>query len=452
MNIDYQSFIEQKTQIGTFDGFDPLWMPDFLYDFQSHLVDWSLRKGRAAIFADCGLGKTPMQLTWAQNVVQKTNRPVLILTPLAVGQQTVSEAEKFGIEAVRSRDGSIPGGARIVVTNYEKLHMFDAADFAGCVCDESSILKNYAGATRNEIINFIAPVQYRLLCTATPSPNDYTELGNSVESLSIMRRVEMLAQFFIHDSGDTGKWRLKGHANDPFWRFVASWARAIRSPSDLGFDDDRFILPPMELTQSVLPSNPRNGDLFPMMAVGLDDQRAERRETISHRCEEVAQIANSHDRPFLAWCSLNDESARLTELIDGAAEITGSHSDDEKERRVSAFVAGDIRAIVTKPKICGFGMNWQHCADMSFFPSHSHEQYYQCVRRCHRFGQEKTVNVHIVTTESESAVMNNLMRKERDAIRLFKMITDNMKSFYEYRSTTYEPKKAMEMPAWIKSA
>jgi len=391
-----------------------------------------------------------MQLVWAENVCRKTDGRVLILTPLAVSAQTVREAVKFGIDCQQSRDGKVM--PRITVTNYEKLHLFKPEEFSGCVCDESSILKNYAGSTRNEIIAFQTSMMYRLLCSATPSPNDYTELGNSVEALGIMRRVEMLASFFIHDAGDTGVWRLKGHGENPFWRFCASWARAVKAPSDLGFDDGKFILPKLNTVQHTLKSDPMQGQLFPIAAVTLSEQRQERRETIDARCGKVADLANQNSRPFVAWCSLNQESELMADMINGAVEITGSQPDDEKVEKMLAFANGQIRAIVSKPSLCGHGMNWQHCADASFFPSHSHEQFYQAVRRCWRFGQTREVTAHIVTTEAESEVLNNLMRKERAAEIMFASIVANMKNYYTAIPPTYKPTTKMEIPSWLQSA
>ena len=445
--MNYREFIESKLQKQADSGFVPDNLPDWLYDFQKNIVEWSLRIGRSAIFADCGLGKTAMQLAWANEIVKKTNKPVLILTPLAVSRQTVAEASKFGVESARSSDGKHAGG--IVVTNYERLHHFDPSEFAGCVCDESSILKSYSGSIRNAIIEFMRPINYRLLCSATPSPNDYTELGNSVEALGIMRRVEMLATYFVHDGGNTASWRLKGHADNPFWRFVANWARAIRKPSDIGFDDDKFTLPPLNMQDHVLSSKARRGMLFPTEATTLESQREERKMTMGIRCETVADIANSGKGAFVAWCSLNSESILLSRLIDDCCEITGSQTDEEKEEKIIAFQSGQIKRIVTKPTMAAFGLNWQHCNKMSFFPSHSHEQFYQAVRRCWRFGQRNPVTVNIVTTEAESAVLGNLRRKETQAQEMFKMIVDNMKSFYSKDSSSYITGKAMEVPSWL---
>lgn len=345
-------------------------MPDQLFDFQRALVEWSVRLGRAAIFADCGLGKSAMQLTYAENVVRKTNGRVLVLTPLAVAAQMVEEAEKFGISAYRSTDGKWPATAKIIVANYERLHYFQAADFTGCICDESGILKNHSGATRNAVIQFLKTVPYRLLATATPAPNDVTELGNSVEALGVMRRVDMLARYFIHDAADTGNWRLKGHATDPFWRFVASWARAIRRPQDIGFNAAGYDLPELRMERHLLASKPQEGMLFPVIAQTLDEQRHERRETIEERCGKVAEIAASADSQFVAWGSLNAETEMITRLIPGAVELSGADDDEEKEEKVLAFAHGQIKTLVTKPKICSHGINWQTCHRTSFFPSH----------------------------------------------------------------------------------
>lgn len=442
--MDYESFIREKSQYRHEAGFDPGELPEFLFDFQKYLVDWACRKGRAAIFADCGMGKTAMQLAWANHVVRHTNRPVLILAPLAVVPQTIEEADRFGIEA--SRDG---GPAKIQVTNYQRLNRFNPADFVGAVCDESSILKSYSGATRTEIIDFMKPLRFRLLCSATPSPNDFMELGNSVEALGIMRRVEMLATYFVHDGGDTGRWRLRGHADNPFWAFVANWARAIRNPSDVGCDGSNFVLPKLNIESHVLHSDARDGFLFSMPAVTLEQQRAERRATINERCETVAEIANKTDQPFIAWCSLNDESKLLTSMIDGASEVSGSMTDEQKEEVFTAFRKGEVRSIVTKPSMAAFGMNWQHCNKMSFFPSHSHEQFYQAVRRCWRFGQQRDVTAHIVTTQAESSIVDNLRRKERQSIELFERIVLNMSQHYHEADTTYLPKQKAKVPSWL---
>jgi len=442
----YREFIKSKEHLQSNSGFvNKMDMP-MLFDFQKHIVNWNLLKGKSATFADCGLGKTPMQLYWSQSVIEKTGGNILILTPLAVAEQTVKEGIKFGIKATKST-GKVYKG--ITVTNYEKLHLFNASDFIGVVCDESSILKNYAGKTRQTITNFLQPIPYRLLCTATPAPNDFMELGTSSEALSVMKRVEMLATYFIHDSGATQKWRLKGHAEEPFWQFMASWSRAIRKPSDLGFADDKFILPELKTVQHTVKSIPREGELFVSEAMALDEQRAERRATLKERCNKVAEIANSHNEPFLAWCSLNDESKCLSKFINGAVELTGSDTESEKERKMLSFSDGSIRCLVTKPKIAGFGMNWQHCGDMSFFPSHSHEQYYQAIRRCYRFGRIKDVTVNIVTSEAERMVLNNMRRKEHDSDLMFQKIINMMSQFYDIKKNNYQTNEKMEVPKWL---
>lgn len=422
--MDYKTFLHGKTQFGADAGFEPVFMPDFLFDFQRKLVDWAVRKGRAAIFADCGLGKTPMQLVWAQNVHKHTGKRVLILTPLAVGQQTVREAHKFQMDAEQSRDGKLD--APIVVTNYEKLHLFSPTDFGGVVCDESSILKNYSGTRRGEITTFMQACKYRMLATATPAPNDWVELGTSSEALSYMRRVEMLAMHFTHDGGDTQKWRLRGHAHAAFWGWMATWARAVRKPSDVGGDDSTMTLPPLDVRESIINVGTRlPGQLFVRPAETLEEQRQERRLTMPNRCERVAELV-SHDKPAVAWCHLNDESAMLAKLIPGAVEVSGADDDDRKEEIFAAFGSGEIRVLVTKPSIAGFGLNWQHCAHQTFFPSHSFEQYYQAVRRSWRFGQKRTVRVDIVTTEGERGVMENMQRKQREADAMFASMVAHM--------------------------
>jgi len=443
--MQYEDFISSKNRMKRFDGIESDLQGTSLYDFQQHLCQWALAKGRAAIFADCGLGKTPMQLYWAHEVSRYGR--VLIVTPLAVAEQTDREGRKFGINATKSKDGTLHD---ITITNYERLGYFAPSDFVGIVCDESSILKNYAGKTREAITEFAARIKYRLLCTATPAPNDFMELGTSAEALGVMRRVEMLSVYFTHDSGSTQKWDIKGHAEKPFWQFVASWARAIRKPSDLGFADGNFVLPSLNLVGHTIASTPKAGQLFVTDAITLDEQRAERNATMQQRCEKVAEIANSTKEPFLAWCSLNDESKLLTKLINGAVEVSGSMSDEAKESAMLGFSDGSIRCIVTKPRIAGFGMNWQHCNRMSFFPSHSHEQFYQSVRRCWRFGQNRPVECHIVASEAERSVLENMRRKEEQSARMFEMIIDHMN--FAIQEKKEHKTMPMEVPQWLKSA
>lgn len=455
---DYTAFLRAKSQAGADSGFAPLWMPDFLFDYQRALCDWSIRKGRAAKIADCGLGKTPMGLVWASNVARHTGKPVLYLTPLAVGQQTVAEAEKFGVDAVQSRDGASRG--HVVVSNYERLHYFQPGDFGGVVCDESSILKNFAGERRGQITEFMRKVPYRLLQTATAAPNDYIELGTSSEALGYLGHMDMLNRFFRNDMsnsatgrnhGNTMKWRLKGHAEQPFWRWVCSWARAMRRPSDLGFSDERFMLPPLtEVEHLIEVESVANGMLFAMPAADLREQREERRRTVRERCEKAAQLVNSTGKPALVWCHLNEEGDALAKLIPDAVQVSGSDSDDAKEDRLQAFAQNKVRVLITKPKIGAWGLNLQHCAHVVYFPSHSFEQYYQAVRRCWRFGQKQAVRVDIVTTEGERGVMRNLQRKADQADAMFTRLVAEMNqalSIDRAQSAT----RTVEVPSWLSS-
>ena len=430
---DYKEFIRDKSQIGYNDGFKPLFMPDYLFDFQLFLADWSTRKGRSAEFADCGMGKTIMQLVWAENVVRHTNKPVLVLTPLSVAAQTVREAKKFGIDASRSNNGEAKGN--IIVTNYEKLHYFNWQDFGGCVCDESSCLKSADAARRVEITEFMRKLKYRLLCTATAAPNDYLELGTSSEALGCLGFMDMLNRFFRNDSnnsamrrmyGEAPKWRFRGHAEKPFWQWVCSWARAIRKPSDLGFDDRDFILPPLSENEHLVESKRLPpGMLFATHARTLPEQREERKRTIEERCQKVAEIVDT-GKPSLIWCHLNDEGDLLEKIIPGAVQISGSDKDEVKEERFMAFIDGGIKDLITKPKIGAWGLNFQHCNHIVYFPSHSFEQYYQAVRRCWRFGQKEPVTVDIVLTEGERKVMQNLQRKAVAAENMFSAIVEYM--------------------------
>lgn len=412
----YEAFIESKLTRIPDSGFDAVDMNDMLFDFQKDIVAWACRKGKAAIFADCGMGKTPMQLEWARQVHDHTGGNVLILAPLAVAAQTKREGDKFGIRVTVCRSQSdVKDG--INVTNYEIMHKFDLASFDGIVLDESSILKSFTSATRNAIIDGFKSTPYKLACTATPSPNDYMELGNHAEFVGAMTRTEMLAMFFIHDGGSTSKWRLKGHAQSKFWDFVSSWAVMIRDPEDMGYQMEGFDLP--QLNEEVVEVESGTVDdtrLFNIAAEGLQEQQQAKRKTIEKRARKCAEMVNSNDRPWIVWCELNDESSALSRMIPDAVEVRGSDSPDFKEDAMIGFADGRYRVIVTKPSICGFGMNWQHCADMVFCGlSNSYEQYYQAIRRCYRFGQTRPVNVHIVVSELERGIVSNVMRKKDDA-------------------------------------
>jgi hypothetical protein len=399
-----------------------------------------------------------MQLAWADQVRRRTGKPVLILTPLAVASQTVREGEKFGIACRRSVAGEL--FSDIVVTNYERLHMFDVNDFGGVVCDESSILKAFNGTRRREITWFMRKLPYRLLCTATAAPNDYIELGTSSEALGNLGYADMMSRFFKSDQntidtrtkwathgGQQPKWRLKGHAEIPFWQWVCTWARAARKPSDLGFDDSQFALPDLiEREHVVSASTLPDGMLFAVPARGLKEQRDERRRTLTERCEAIGAITDHRD-PAIVWCHMNDESARLRSVITDCVEVSGADSDDAKEEKFSAFLSGEARVLVTKPKIGAWGLNFQHCAHVTFFPSHSYEQYYQGVRRCWRFGQTRPVVVDVVATEGEQGVMANLQRKSVAADQMFANLVRHMAGAKAINKNDHST--LVEVPSWL---
>jgi len=457
-DASYSDFIRSKSQTATMSGFDPLWMPDGLFDFQKALTSWAIRKGRSALFEDCGLGKTFQQLVWAENVARKTDKPVLIIAPLAVSGQTVREAEKFGVDCQASRDGTVR--PRITVTNYERLHYFNPRDFAGAVCDESSAIKAFDGKRRKQVTRFLSKMQYRLLCTATAAPNDFIELGTSSEALGELTQSEMLSMFFrssdnmrhsLFKEGDfwnRAKWFFRAHSELPFWRWVCSWARAIRKPSDIGFDDAAFILPPLNIQQHVVGSEYRfPGELFPRIAVTLKEQRLERKRTMQERCEKVASLVN-HSSPAVVWCQYNEEGDILESLIPGCVQVAGCDSDEDKEERLEAFSAGQVRVLITKPKIGCWGLNWQHCGHHTFFPSHSFEQYYQAVRRSLRFGRVGPVNVDIVTTQGEEGVTGNLDKKQRKADEMFAALVREMTRGQRMAIEDRHVNR-MEYPSWL---
>lgn len=468
MTNTYADFLDKRRTIDHGDGFtvDESDINPQLFDFQKAIVAWACAKGRAAIFADCGLGKTPMQLEWARIMAERSSGRVLILTPLAVAAQTVREGEKFGVEVTRSHDGAPTG--RIVVANYERLHHFNPHDYTAVVCDESSILKNFDGATKEAVTQFMRTIPYRLLATATAAPNDYVELGTSAEALGVMGHMDMLSAFFRNTQGNANtrimrhgnlsksfavageqkQWRFKYHAEHPFWRWVCSWARALRRPSDIGFSNDGFDLPPLIEQETMIGvSRPLDGRLFTLRAQGLHEQREERRATIQDRCEAVAEKV-AHDRPAVVWCHLNDEGDLLEKLIPGAVQVSGSQPDDEKEELLTAFASGGARVLITKPRIGGFGLNWQHCSHVTFYPSHSYEQYYQAVRRCWRFGQTRPVTVDIVTTEGERDVLDNLQRKAANADVMFTNLVGHMNDELHMRIDNEFTNQEI-IPSWL---
>jgi hypothetical protein len=450
----YEEFLSKKAQLHNAGGFDPVNLPKHLFPFQLALTEWAVRQGRGAIFADCGLGKTPIELAWAEQVHKKTGKPILMLTPLAVGFQIVDEAQKFGHDAQISRTGKAV--APITITNYEQLSKFDWHNFGGVVCDESSILKSFNGTTKAQVTEFMRRLPYRLLGTATAAPNDWIELGTSSEALGGLGYMDMLTRFFTKDNravssrgNERDKYRLKGHASEPFWSWVASWARATRKPSDLGFDDGAFTLPALVTREIIVEANrPADGTLFDVPAVGLRDEREENRRTLTERCEAAATALQDAERA-VAWCHLNDESSLLTKLIDGAVEVTGADSPELKEEKLAAFSAGEIRVLVTKPRIGAWGLNWQHAHRMTYFPSHSYEQWYQAVRRMWRFGQQNQVVVDVITTEGGRNVLANLQNKAKKADEMFSSLVAHMNDALIIDKDTYD--KEIEVPQWLAS-
>lgn len=423
-----------------------------LFDFQSDITKWALKRGRAAIFADCGLGKSFMQIEWAKHIPGN----VLILAPLAVAQQTVREGKKIGVDINYCRDQSqVKEG--ITITNYEMLDHFEPSYFTGIVLDESSILKAYTGKIRNQIIESFQETPYRLACTATPAPNDYMELGNHAQFLGVMSRTEMLAMFFVHDGGDTSKWRLKGHAESEYWKWLCSWAVMIRKPSDLGYEDKGFHLPDANLHEHIIETNKTlPGELFVIEASTLQERQQAKRESLNERVSKCVDIVNGSDDIWLIWCNLNSESDALKKAIKGAVEVKGSDSNEHKETSALDFAEGRIKCLVSKPSIFGFGLNFQSCHNMAFVGlSDSYEQFYQAVRRCWRFGQTSPVDVHIITADIEGATLKNIKRKEADAIRMASNMVEHMHSLNEQKikgtskqKTGYEPNQKMEIPSW----
>lgn len=456
--MDYHQFIRDKELKFTVSGFDAESVNEYLKPFQRDIVKWALKLGKAALFLQCGLGKTICQLSWADAVINHTSGKVLLLTPLAVSPQTLREASKFSIDGVRlCRDGAVKDSDRIVVTNYENLHKFSSVDFVGVVLDESSILKSFSSATRNQLIEMFDGTPYRLACTATPSPNDYMELGNHAEFLGIMSRVEMLAHFFTHDGGDTSKWRLKGHAQDEFWKWVGSWAVMLNNPSDMGYKDDGYNLPPIAYQEFLVESQltPDEGQLFKLEASGLLERRRARRESIADRVAKAAEIVNNSDEQWLVWCDLNDEGDMLEAAIDGAVQVAGKDTIEHKESSLLSFADGEFKVLISKPSIAGFGMNFQNCHNIIFVGlSDSYESMHQAISRCYRFGQTKQVNVYIITASTEGAVLRNIRRKEQDAIAMAESMIKHISVNQNVKSTVrqtdeYNPTQLLILPKWM---
>lgn len=455
----YEEFIKDKSNLDGMHGFDPIDLPDFLFDFQKYIVDWSIRKGRCAVFADCGLGKTPMQLVWSDNVYRKTKKPVLIITPLSVSYQTKREADKFGYNSEISKDGKV--NSNIVITNYERLSYFDFSDFGGVVCDESGILKNFKGTFKKQITTFMRKIEYRLLATATAAPNDYIELGTSSEALGYMGYMDMLGKFFKNDQNscaimrrgrfhEATKWRLKYHAEDAFWHWCSSWSISLRRPSDIGFADNNFDLPELNLKHTVIDYSAKKvGGLFQDIqsaAVGLKEVRTEIKHSVEKRCELAADIANNIDDYVVIWCNLNSEGDLLQKLVNDSVQVSGRDSDEVKSQKLVDFSLGRIKKLIIKPKIGGFGLNWQHCNRVIFFPTYSYEQYYQAVRRCWRFGQKREVFVNMIYTNGMNNVVNSLLEKSEKVDTIFDKIVLNSNNIADVKNKF---KNNEELPEWL---
>jgi superfamily II DNA or RNA helicase len=460
----YEEFIERKRRTVEASGFDPGDLSPALFPFQRDLTAWALRQGRAAIFASTGLGKTRMEIEWARCVVRHTGGRVLILAPLAVAPQTVAEGAKIGVSVRHCRDGAeVKDG--ITVTNYDRLHRFDPEAFAGVVLDESSCIKHQNSKTLASMLEAFGRTPYRLSATATPAPNDYTELGTQAEFLGVATRLEMLSEFFVHDGGETQVWRLKRHARRDYWRWVASWAALVRRPSDLGCDDAGYDLPELTVRHHVAPASQEEtfamGRLFAAEAGDLSERRAARRGSIGRRVEMCAEVVNAEpSEPWIVWCDLNAESEALARAIPGAVEVRGSDDIDEKERRLTAFATGGLRVLVTKPSIAGHGLNLQRCARVAFVGvTDSWELYHQAVRRVWRFGQSRPVDVHVFASEAEGSVLSNLERKEADAAQMAEELSAETRDAVRenvrgrvHKQAAYVPRVAMEIPEWLGGA
>ena len=431
--MQYQEFINAKKRTLAESGFTPRTLNDSLFPFQREVVKRALKRGKYAIFADCGLGKTFMQLEWAEKVAKRERKPVLILCPLAVTAQTVREAARFGIDAQKYPNG------RVQVLNYDQIENVNAADFAGVVLDESSILKNMQGKMRNAIIDKFSETPYKLACTATPSPNDPVELGNHSEFLDVMKMTEMSAMYFVHDGGNTNKWRLKKHATEQFYKWVGEWASVLRKPSDIGFKDEGYELPDLQFFESIIETGDRNnGQLFNDVAVSATNFNQELRLTKVQRIEEAVEIASKSDEPFIIWIRQNEEGELVRKMIPDAVEVKGSDKPESKEQAFLDFVDGKFRVLVTKPKIAQFGLNFQHCRNQVFAAlDFSFEGLYQAIRRSYRFGQRNEVNVYIISTDTMENVVQTIKRKQDQFEQMNKAMTDVINGHEPIEDTNY---------------
>lgn len=437
--MEYEEFINSKTHSTGNFGFEPIWFPEMAFDFQKHIIERAIRKGRIGIFADTGLGKTLMLLSVAYNIVLKTNKKVILLTPLAVAFQFIDEAQKIGIDDIEySKDGNHT--KKIVICNYERLHYFNSSDFECVVLDESSILKNFNGQIKNQITTFIKKVPYRFLATATPSPNDFIELGTSSEALGYMGYMDMLGKFFKNNQNSVDsnnknigeKFYLKPHAEKAFFQWVNSWSLMVKRPSDIGFDDTRYKLPNLITNQHVVKHDNHYamGSLFAIDAKTMSEIKTEQKVTEEARCEKAIELASGKTSVY--WCNTNNESAILKSADKEAVEIIGSQSIDQKEDILKAFAHGDIKRIITKAKMTGMGLNWQHCNHSVFFPTWSYEQYYQAIRRFWRFGQTQDVTIDIVISEGQTRVMQALKEKTQKAQELYENLVQQVNNEYKH--------------------
>lgn len=456
---DYMTFLESKRERVNPVGFDvpPSEINRLLFDWQGAIVRWALQRGRAALFEDCGLGKTAQQLEWARHVVRHTGKAVLILAPLAVADQTVREGAKFGIEVVRCRDARDVRESSVNVTNYERLDKFNPSDFAGIVLDESSILKAYDGKTRNQITDFAKGIEYRLCCTATPAPNDLIELCNHAEFLDVMSGKEIIALFFRQDGNTTHNWRLKGHARESFWQWMAEWSVAIRRPSDIGYTNDGYVLPPLNMHEKAVSNDRHEGLLFAMEAKTLAERRQSRKDTLEKRAAMAAELCNNSKDQWLVWCDLNAEGDAISAEIPDCVQVKGSDSNDHKEKSLNDFATGKLRVLVSKPSIAGFGMNFQTCHNVVFVGlSDSYEAFYQAIRRCWRFGQKSPVECYVVCSDSDGAVIENIKRKDRQASEMFDEIVRHYSPRMAIGATrrnemNYAPTMPIRFPQWLRS-
>lgn len=445
-----------------FADFDESMLPDDMFPHQKHATAFALRAGSAAQFLDTGLGKTYCALAWGNEVVRRTNKPVLMLAPLAVAAQHLSEAEHFGIDAVASREGATPSSPKIAVTNYERLDKFDPSDYAGVILDESSILKSFTGVTTRKLIEAFSSTPYRLACTATPAPNDHMELGQHSEFLGVLSQSQMLTRWFIHDSANTGTWRMKGHAVTDFWDWVASWARCISKPSDIGFSDAGFDMPELIQHKHIVKADrsensggEKDGQmrLFRIPDTSATSIHNEKRLTSDARAEKIAEVISAEpNESWIIWCDTDYEADALKASLPDAVEVRGSMSIDQKEERLAGFTNGSIKQLITKPRIAGYGLNWQHCARVAFVGlSFSYENYYQAVRRCWRFRQHRDVHVHIACSDTEASIWDAIQRKAGDHTKMRKAMIAAMRrsaiSVNEY--SIYDPKQEACLPAWL---